>query len=72
MGVDEDLLEDVLGVLAALQHRAAEGQEAGLVPVDEDLEGTVVAGPDQRDEAFVTLELEDRGAPSEKTAPGCV
>ena len=55
VGVGEDLLEDVLGVLAALQHRLAEAEQAGVVAVEQRLEGAVVAGPDQLDEALVGL-----------------
>ena len=39
-----------------------------MVAVEEDLEGVVVAGADQRDEALVALQLEQRRAAGEKAA----
>jgi len=47
VGGDEYLLQDVLGVLLAAQHVSAEGKEPGAVPLDQDLEGPLVAGPGQ-------------------------
>ena len=59
VGGDEDLLEHVLGVLARAEHVLAEGEQARLVAVDEDLEGARVAVADERDELLVALELEN-------------
>ena len=70
MGVGEDLLEDVLGVLAALQHRLAEAEQAAVVAGEQRLEGAVVAGADQLDEALVGLEAQQRRAAGEKPARG--
>ena len=58
--LDEDLLEHVLGVLGRAQHVAAEGEQARVVAVEQDLEGVVVALADQRDEALVALQPEQR------------
>jgi hypothetical protein len=52
----EDLLQDVLCVLARAEHVAAEGQQARLVAGDEHLERRVVAAPHERDQAFVGLQ----------------
>ncbi len=68
VGVDEDLLEDVLGVLGGAQHLPAEAEQAALVAVDERLEGAGVATPRHRDQAVVALELEQRRAPGEQSA----
>ena len=65
MGLDEDLLEDILGVLGRAQHVATEGEQARVVAVEEDLEGVLVAGADARDEVFVALQLEQGRPPAE-------
>ena len=57
----EDLLQDVLGVLARAEHVAAEGQQARLVAADERLERAVVAAPDEDDEPLVGLQAKQRG-----------
>ena len=56
VGVDEDLLEDVLGVLGGAQHLAAEAEQARLVALDECVEGVLVAVAGQRDQLLVALE----------------
>ena len=68
VGVDEDLLQDVFGVLGGAEHLAAEAEQAALVAVDDRLEGAGVAGAGHRDQVLVALKLEQRGAPGEKSA----
>ena len=68
VGVDEDLLQDVLGVLGGAEHLAAEAEQAALVAVDDRLEGAGVAGAGHRDQMFIALKLEQRRAPGEKSA----
>ena len=55
MGGGEDLLEDVLRVLAGAQHAAAEGEQPRPVAVEQDLEGVLVAGAQLRDEPLVAV-----------------
>ena len=62
VGVDEDLLQHVLGVLGGAEHLPAEAEQATLVAVDDRLEGAGVAVARHRDQAFVALQLEQRGA----------
>ena len=52
-GGGEDLLQNILGVLARGEHVAAEGQKPRVVARAEDLEGGVIAAPRERDQAFV-------------------
>ena len=59
----EDLLQHVLGVLLRGQHVAAEREQARLVARHERLEGMVVAAPDERDQALVGLQPQQRRAP---------
>ena len=59
-GGREDLLQHVLRVLAAGEHVAAEGQQARLVAGHQRLEGVVVAAPDERDQALVRLQPQQR------------
>ena len=66
MRLDEHLLEHVLGVLGRAQHVAAEGEQARVVAVEEDLEGVIVAVADQRDEPLVALQLEQGRAAAEQ------
>jgi hypothetical protein len=68
VGVDEDLLEDVLGVLGRAQHLPAEAEQAALVAVDDRLEGAVVATPQQRHQPLVALQAKQRRAPGDKSA----
>ena len=53
-GRDEHLLEGVLGLLLVAEHVAAERQQLAGVPLVDDLEGRLVAGPDLGDEPGVT------------------
>jgi hypothetical protein len=68
VGVDEDLLQDVLGVLGRAEHLPAEAEKPALVAVDDGLECAGVAAAHHRDQASVPLQLEQRGAAGEKTA----
>ena len=52
----EDLLQHVLGVLRRMEQVAAEGQQPGLVAVEQDLEGPIVPLANQSDEPFVALQ----------------
>ena len=61
----EDLLQDVLGVLARAEHVPAEREQAGLVARDQRLEGRMVALADERDEALVRLQAQQRRGPTE-------
>jgi hypothetical protein len=58
-GGGEHLLKHVLGVLLGAEHVAAEGEQAGLVALDQRLESAVVTAPDQRDEPLVALQPEE-------------
>jgi hypothetical protein len=51
----EDLLEHVLGVLLAAEHVATEGEQAGLVTLNQSLESAVMPAPDERDQALIGL-----------------
>ena len=64
-GGGEDLLEDVLGVLARAEQVPAERQQPRVVARHEHLERGRVAAPDQRDQALVGLEPQQRRAPVE-------
>ena len=55
VGRDEDLLEHVLRVLGRAEHLPAEAEEAGLVALDERVEGVLVTPPGQGDELLVLL-----------------
>jgi hypothetical protein len=68
VGVDEDLLQDVFGVLGRAQHLAAEAKQAALVAVDDRLEGAGVAGPRHRDQLLVALQFQQRRAAGEESA----
>ena len=59
-GGGEDLLQDVLGVLARAQHVPAEGEQARLVARAERLEGGVLAAAGERDQALVGLQAQQR------------
>ncbi len=65
VGVDEDLLQDVFGVLRRAQHLAAEAEQAALVAVDDRLEGAGVAAPRHRDQLLVALQFEQGRAAGE-------
>ncbi len=65
---DEYLLEHVLGVLRRADHVPAEGQQARLVAVEEDLEGALVPVADQRDQLLVCLQAQQRRASRKDTA----
>jgi hypothetical protein len=58
VGIDEDLLQNVLGVLSRAEHLTAEAEQPGLVAVDDRLEGVIVAPSQQRHEALVSLQPE--------------
>ena len=68
VGVDEDLLQHVLGVLGGAQHLAAEAEQAALVAVDDRLEGAGVAAARHRDQLLVALQLEQGRAAGQKSA----
>ena len=53
VGGGEAVLQGVLGLLAAAQHVSAEGEQAAVVAVVDDLEGGVVAGAHASDESIV-------------------
>ena len=57
-GGREDLLQNILGVLARAEHVAAKREQADLVATDERLEGLVLATADQCDEALIGLEAQ--------------
>jgi hypothetical protein len=59
-GGREDLLQDVLGVLARAEHVPTEGQQARLVARDEGLERGVVAAAHEHDETLVGLQAQQR------------
>ena len=67
--LDEDFLQHVLGVLGRAQHVATEGEQARVVALEQHLEGVVMAVADQRDQALVALQLEQRGSPAENAGP---
>jgi hypothetical protein len=68
VGVDEDLLQHVLGVLGRAEHLPAEAEQAALVAVDDRLEGARVAAAHHRDQLGVALELEQGGAAGQESA----
>ena len=71
VGVDEDLLQHVLGVLGGAEHLPAEAEQATLVAVDDRLEGAGVAAARHRDQLRVALQLEQgRAAGQESAATG--
>ena len=53
------MLEGVLGLLVAGEHVPAEGEQAAVIAVEDELEGPLVAGADAGDEGVV-------GAPARK------
>ena len=67
-GGREDLLQHVLRVLLGGEHVPAERQQPRLVAGHQRLEGVLVAAPDQRDQALVGLQPQQRRASME---PGC-
>ena len=69
-GGGEDLLEDVLGVLAGAEQVAAEGEQAALIAADQDIERALVATTDERDETLVRLQPEEWRAAMQACAPG--
>jgi hypothetical protein len=69
-GGGEDLLEDVLGVLAGGQHVAAERQQPRLVARDEGLEGSLVPAAHERHEALVRLQAQQGRAAMEAGRAG--
>jgi hypothetical protein len=72
VGRDEDLLEDVLGVLGAAEHLAAEAEQSRLVALHEGVEGVLMTPSGEGDELLVVLEAEERRAPGEEPASLCV
>jgi hypothetical protein len=59
VGGHEGVLEGVLGLLVAGEHVPAEGEQAAVIAVEDQLEGTLVPGADTGDEGVV-------GAPARK------
>ncbi len=72
-GGGEDLLEDVLGVLARAEHVPAEGEQARLVARAERLEGGVLAAAGEGDQALVGLQAQQRrrAAQARRAASEC-
>ncbi len=68
VGVDEDLLQHVFGVLGRAEHLAAEAEQAALVAVDDHLEGARVARAGHRDQLLVALQFEQGRLAGEKPA----
>jgi hypothetical protein len=64
----EDLLEDVLRVLGAAEHLAAESEQPGLVALHQGVERVLMTPPRQGDELLVVLEPEERRSPGEQPA----
>ena len=64
-GGREDLLQDVLGVLARAEHVPAEGEQAGVVAREERLKGGVLAASRKRDQPLVGLQAQQRAGPSQ-------
>ena len=58
VGVYEDLLQDVLGILGGAEHLPAEPEQSPLVAIDDRLVGAGVARPGHRDQSLVPLEFE--------------
>jgi hypothetical protein len=54
----EDLLQNVLGVLARVEHVPAEGQQAGLIARAERLEGCGLTAAGERDQLLVRLKAQ--------------
>ena len=67
-GGGEDLLQDVLGVLARAEHVAAEGQQARLVARAQRLEGGVMAPAGEGDQPLVGLQAQQRGRAAQARA----
>jgi hypothetical protein len=61
---EEHELQRVLGLLAAAEHVAAEGEQVTVVAVVDDLEGRVVTRAQAGDEAIVARGTEQRPRPS--------
>ena len=68
VGGDEDLLEHVLRVLLRVEQVPAEGEQAGLVAVEQDLEGPIVPVANQSDEPLVALQPKQRRTPRQQPA----
>jgi len=68
LGVDEDLLQHVLGVLSRAEHLAAEAEQAALVTIDDRFEGADVALADHRDQLCVALQFQQWRSAGEKPA----
>jgi hypothetical protein len=58
---DEDLLQDVLGILTLGEHVPAERQQAGLVAGEERLEGHVLTATGHGNQTLVRLKAQQRG-----------
>jgi hypothetical protein len=72
VGVREHLLKHVLGVLGRAEHVTAERQQARVIAIEQRLEGTVVPGADQRDQALVALQTQQGRATGEQAGAACV
>jgi hypothetical protein len=68
----EDLLQHVLRVLLGREHVPAERQQPRLVAGDQRLERMLVAAPDERDQALVGLQPQQRRAPMKSGYAGLV
>jgi hypothetical protein len=69
---DEDLLEDVLGVLSRGKHVLAEREQARVVALEQHLERALVPIAHHRDQAVVLLQAQQPRGPREQPAPTCV
>jgi hypothetical protein len=58
VGICERLLDRILRFLTRAQHVAAKGEDAAVMPLEEDGERLLVAGPHTRDEPLVGSHLE--------------
>jgi hypothetical protein len=70
VGGGEHLLENILRVLLGAEHVAAEGKQARPVALEQKLERAVVPASDERDQALVRLEAEQRRAANQQPAAG--
>ena len=62
-GSGENLLQNVLGVLARAEHVPHKGQQTRLVASAEHLEGGVLAATRERDQSLVRLQAQQRRGP---------
>jgi hypothetical protein len=68
VGIDEDLLKHVLCIFGRTDHLTAEAEQAALVAIDDHVEGSGVPGPDEGDELFIPLHLEQGRTPGKESS----